>query len=321
MPKRMRKPVQLTFADRPRKDGKPRQKAGRKTGPRPAVRHRERAVHRAYHPLHITMRAMKGIPSFRTQVTYGAFEKAVRTTRREDFRIVEYSVQTNHLHLIVEANDKDALARGMKSFSVRANRLFNGATRRRRGRVWGDRYHRRDLTSPRQVRNALVYCLSNYKKHLGLSRGASRIDFASSARWFQGWTGIRAAEAKPRPHRRPTHLSPRHRLAPLRPHPPRRISPHPAVAPRLALRGRDCGWMLSSRACSASSARQAGRSRTRTGLEADDLTNGAPCPPPRRDHAGILSRYFLASAIGRAKYGREHVENWSSYIPGLKRTD
>ena len=122
---------------------------------------------------------MRGLPSFRRERLYDAFERAFRTTRRADFRIVEYSVQDDHLHLIVEADDNDALARGMKSFSVRANRLLNAALGRHRGRVWGDRYHRRDLTSARQVRNALVYCISNYKKHHRVVRGAPRIDVCS----------------------------------------------------------------------------------------------------------------------------------------------
>ena len=133
------------------------------------------------------------------QTLYEAFERAVRTTRREDFRIVEFSVQENHLHLIVEADDNDALARGMKSFSVRANRLYNVALGRKRGRVWGDRYHRRDLASARQVRNALVYCLCNYKKHYRIKSGAPRIDPCSSARWFEGWIAIREHDDGPRP--------------------------------------------------------------------------------------------------------------------------
>ena len=115
------------------------------------------------------------------------------------FRVVEFSVQDDHLHLIVEADDNDALERGMKSFSVRANRLFNAASGRRRGRVWGDRYHRRDLTGARQVRNALVYCLSNYKKHFGITSGTPRIDVCSSARWFRGWTAVRQHDDGPRP--------------------------------------------------------------------------------------------------------------------------
>src|SRR5207244_5904852 len=119
--------------------------------------------------------------------------------RAHGLRLVAFSVQTNHIHLIVGADDGVALARGVKSFSVRANRLFNAALGRGRGRVWGDRYHRRDLTNARQVRSALVYCISNYKKHLGVSRGLSRIDPCSSARWFQGWTNVRTAVDGPRP--------------------------------------------------------------------------------------------------------------------------
>ena len=155
------------------------------------MRHRTRAVHKHWNPLHVSMRAVRGLPSFRAQTLYGAFELAVRRTRRDDFRVVEYSIQDDHLHLIVEASDKDALARGMKSFSVRANRLFNAAHGRGRGRVWGDRYHRRDLTSARQVRNAIVYCLQNYKKHHHVSSGVRRIDPCSSARWFEGWNAVR----------------------------------------------------------------------------------------------------------------------------------
>jgi putative transposase len=196
-----RVPVQLTFEERRRftRAGKKKKRPGPKPAPRANVRHRERAVHKYWNPLHVTMRAVRGLPSFRAESLFEAFERAVRRTVREDFRIVEFSVQDDHLHLIVEADGNDALARGMKSFSVRANRLFNAALGRGRGRVWGDRYHRRDLTSPRQVRNALVYCLCNYKKHQGVTSGAPRIDPCSSARWFQGWTAIRQHDDGPRP--------------------------------------------------------------------------------------------------------------------------
>jgi putative transposase len=194
-------PVQLSFEDRRRlaRAGKRKKRPGPKPAERPNVRHRVRALHKYWNPLHVTMRAVRRLPSFRAQTLAAAFEKAVRTTRREDFRIVEFSVQDDHLHLIVEADDNDALARGMKSFSVRANRLFNSALGRGRGRVWGDRYHRRDLTNARQVRNGLVYVLSNYKKHQGITTGESRIDPCSSARWFEGWTAVRAHDDGPRP--------------------------------------------------------------------------------------------------------------------------
>jgi putative transposase len=200
-PRTSRRPVQLSFEDRRRltKEGKRKKRPGPKPSAFPNVRHRPRGVHKYWHPLHVTMRAVRGLPSFRAQTLFAAFERAVRRTRREDFRVVEFSVQDDHLHLIVEADDSDALARGMKSFSVRANRLFNAALGRGRGRVWGDRYHRRDLTCAKQVRNALVYCINNYKKHQHVTSGAPRIDEYSSARWFQGWSMIRTHDDGPRP--------------------------------------------------------------------------------------------------------------------------
>ncbi len=200
-----RRPVQLTFENRRAftRAGRRKKRPGPKPSPRANVRHRTRPTHAHWTPLHITMRAARGLPSFRLQALYAALERAVRTTRRDDFRIVEYSVQKDHLHLIVEADDNDALARGMKSFSVRANRLYNSALGRMRGRVWGDRYHRRDLTSARQVRNALVYCLANYKKHYSIKSDAPRIDSCSSARWFEGWTSFRQHDDGPRPSERP----------------------------------------------------------------------------------------------------------------------
>jgi putative transposase len=203
--RRRRLPIQLTFDDRRAltRDGRQKKRPGPKPAPRPKVRHRTRADHKRWNPLHVTMRAVNGLPTFRAQTLYTAFERAVRTTKREDFRIVEYSIQDNHLHLLVEADDKQALARGMKSFSVRANRLFNVALGKKRGRVWGDRYDRRDLTTPRQVRNALVYCLANYKKHYRITSGEPRIDPCSSARWFDGWTAIREHDDGPRPTERP----------------------------------------------------------------------------------------------------------------------
>ena len=140
--RRPRAPVQLSFEDRRKltRTSERKERPGPKPGAFPNVRHRARAVHKYWNPLHVTMRAQRGLPSFRAQTLFAAFERAVRRTRRDDFRVVEFSVQDDHLHLIVEADDSDALARGMKSFSVRANRLFNAALGRGRGRVWGDRY-------------------------------------------------------------------------------------------------------------------------------------------------------------------------------------
>ena len=134
---------------------------------------------------------------------FAAFDEAFRRTRRDDFRIVEFSVQSKHVHMIVEAESNDALARGMKSFTVRANRLFNAAWGRGRGQVWGDRYHRRDLRGPRAVRNALVYCLNNFRKHLRVTTPKPIVDEMSSGPWFEGWVNRLPLDARSRPTQLP----------------------------------------------------------------------------------------------------------------------
>lgn len=179
---------QLTFADRRRRDGKRRRRAGRKPTARPVVAHAKRPAHSRWNPLHLTVRALPAPWSLRSQVLFAALEQAFALTRRSDFRIVEHSVQSNHLHLVAEAENADALARGMKSFLVRATRLVNRALGRARGSLWKGRYHRSDLTTPRQVRNALVYVLNNGRKHGVVAARAMVLDACSSARWFSGWS-------------------------------------------------------------------------------------------------------------------------------------
>jgi len=99
------------------------------------------------------------------------------------FRVVHFSVQTDHVHLLVEADGRLALTRGAQGLAIRCARAINRAVHRR-GRVWQHRYHAHYLRSPREVRAAYVYVLLNFRKHL---RAAPGIDPCSSGRWFDGW--------------------------------------------------------------------------------------------------------------------------------------
>lgn len=141
-----------------RRDGLPRQSPGRKPKRgQLAPPHRARFEHAGWLPVHVTLRAAPDLPSFRDKAHYPAFEKALRDTRRDDFRIVAYAIEPGTVHLIVEADDNGALARGMSSFAVRANRLFNASTGVGRGRVWAGRYWQRELATARDVRAALAH--------------------------------------------------------------------------------------------------------------------------------------------------------------------
>src|SRR5258706_11199282 len=59
---------------------------------------------------------------------------------RKGFRLVHYSLQGNHAHLIVEAGDERALGRGMKAIGARLARAVNRVFQRS-GPVLADRYH------------------------------------------------------------------------------------------------------------------------------------------------------------------------------------
>jgi len=103
---------------------------------------------------------------------------------RSDFRIVHFSVQGDHLHLIVEAKDKRALSNGVRGLAVSLARRLN-ALISARGRVFTDRWFGRALTTARAVRRVLVYVLFNFHKHGRVVAGG--VDPFSSAPYFAGF--------------------------------------------------------------------------------------------------------------------------------------
>jgi putative transposase len=163
--------------------------AGRKPkGTRAGVPHLARPDHKARHPVHVTLRAVRRLPSLRRQGIFLELRRAFGCYCAGRFRVVHFSVQTDHVHLLVEAADKDALSRGARGLSIRLARAVNRLLGRS-GRLWGDRYHARSLVTPREVRHALVYVLMNWRKHV---RGARGLDPCASAFWFDGWqTSVR----------------------------------------------------------------------------------------------------------------------------------
>jgi REP-associated tyrosine transposase len=166
--------------------GGKRKNAGRKpiAGRRRPTPHRARPQHKARFPVHVTLRARASLPSLRSPTAYPAIRDALSAASTDRFRLNHFSVQSDHLHLIVEAHDTAALERGIRGLAIRVARAINRALERT-GPVWGDRYHARTLESPREVRHGLVYVLFNHRKHRPAER--QRIDPCSSACWFDGF--------------------------------------------------------------------------------------------------------------------------------------
>jgi REP element-mobilizing transposase RayT len=143
-------------------------------------------VHARGNPLHATLRACRDVRALRHPRVFDAIKEAVRAASKPAFRIVQFSVQRDHMHLVVEASDKHTLSRGMQGLAIRLARAINRALERT-GRVFADHYHAQPLRSPRQVHNALLYVLANWRKHFH-SDPRPALDPCSSAPWFQGWS-------------------------------------------------------------------------------------------------------------------------------------
>ena len=183
--------------------GGPRHGAGRPRGTRPRVLHRPRQRIVARVPVHVTIRLRGGIPTLRQPRFVRRFRTSLgEACIRHGFRVVHYSIQRDHVHLLIEAQNNRSIACGMKSVGARigklANRLFQ-----RSGKVLDGRYHLRPLRTPLEVRRALRYVLLNHRHHAAQRRGRHRSndcapaapDPASSGRWFDGW---RSATAPPK---------------------------------------------------------------------------------------------------------------------------
>jgi putative transposase len=187
--------------------GRPETRGGRKT-----VAHRARPFHEANQPVHVTLRVRRGVGHLRRRAMAKTIGEAIRSAsqdggaaaeRRRTFRVVHFSIQPDHLHLIVEATSKRALGRGMGGLASRLARRLNQRTRRK-GRLFKERYHARPLATPLEVRRAVAYVLTNSAKHDDPipdpgTAPVDGIDPCSSARWFPGWLRPPPPPEKPAP--------------------------------------------------------------------------------------------------------------------------
>ncbi len=193
-------------------------------GPRSSEPHKVRPELKPTQPVHVTLRVTDELANMRTRDVYRAVRWAtIAIAERTDCRVTHLSIQHNHVHLLVEAEHRMALARGMQAFQISAARHINAALSkgrtkdehwwsakrgrhtalrwwnakqrqwidgRRRGTVFPDRYHQEIISTPRQARNALCYVLNNWRKHREDQRAPARgwlIDPFSSAWAFGGW--------------------------------------------------------------------------------------------------------------------------------------
>jgi hypothetical protein len=164
-----------------------REGAGRKrASPRSRVTHSARPRSSKHVPVHVTLRLAPELPTLRQGRSHHALLRSLGAAAdRLGLRILHYSAQSNHVHLICEAQDARALSRGIQGLCVRIAQSLNRLWKRADS-VFADRFHSRQLKTPNEVHNALEYVLMNAAHHgIHLTGG---IDSFSSGRWFDGWS-------------------------------------------------------------------------------------------------------------------------------------
>jgi hypothetical protein len=155
---------------------------------------------------------------------FPSIQRALGASHKSAFRVLQFSVQSDHVHLVVEADQHLALIRGVQGLAVRCAKAINRVLRRR-GSVWSSRYHARALRTPTEVRLGFVYVLLNFRKHL---RAPPGVDPRSSGRWFTGWHRRQPVSGDPPPIA--TAMTWLARIGWLRGGGPIALDEHPSVA-------------------------------------------------------------------------------------------
>ena len=171
------------------------------------VPHVTREAHAERCPVHVTMRRVAMAPSFRSErVSNAIMHQLARAGRAgSGIRVVHFSIQDDHLHLMLEGTNAQDLSRQAQKLFSRIALAVNAVVGRR-GSLFRDRHHRHELKTPTEVRRALVYILFNSRKHAGAdsvgnpSSGIFRwFDPLTSAAWFDAWS----ADSSPPPEAAP----------------------------------------------------------------------------------------------------------------------
>ena len=138
------------------------------------------------------MRVRKGVWNLRSQRCFTRVSGALSAVqKREGFRVTHFSVQGNHVHLLLEAEDRATLTNGMRALLIRIARSLNKLMGRT-GSLYADRFHERIVRSRSQMATVVRYVLANHRKHMRqVGKDAPALDPVSSA--VRTELGVRSA--------------------------------------------------------------------------------------------------------------------------------
>ena len=168
---------------RAKKEHLPRRAAAVRTSSR--VPHETRPEVRG--PIHVVWWIRRGLPGLRTPRGLRRLERAFRKGKERDgFALLHYSIQQDHLHMVVEVKNRRRLSKGLQALGIRLAKSLNSLWQRKKGSVFAERYFAVALEGWRQIWRAVRYVLNNGRKH-GAWRVTGRPDPYSSGSWYLPW--------------------------------------------------------------------------------------------------------------------------------------
>jgi REP element-mobilizing transposase RayT len=138
--------------------------AGRPAIHDPGIRHTERPLIKKPSSLHLTIKVEKIKADIKNKTVLSILKRAIQNARKQGLRVIHFSLEYDHVHLLIEAENNTTLGKGMQAFGVTFSKAIN-RVRKTTGKVYKHRYHFKAITSPKQLKNVMSYIFKNGVKH------------------------------------------------------------------------------------------------------------------------------------------------------------
>lgn len=114
--------------------------------------------------LHLTIKIERVKAGLKNKDVVKQLHESIKKARKMGLRVIHYTLEFDHLHLLVETDNNDQLSKGMQSFGISFSKGIN-KIKQEAGKVYKTRYHFRKLKTPKEIKNVIHYILGNSIKH------------------------------------------------------------------------------------------------------------------------------------------------------------
>jgi len=158
--KKIRKNTQLNFINLKR--------AGRPAKNDRAIRHIERPKFHRMRSLHLTIKIRENKADIQNKRILIRLAHSIQRARLQGLKVLHFALEYNHVHLLVEAGSHEILHKAMQALGISFAKGIN-KIKSRKGAVYKHRYHFRQISTPRDLKNVIHYILQNHRKHRSLA--------------------------------------------------------------------------------------------------------------------------------------------------------